>query len=114
MMINGRAHGPLPNTTACQLHMRTFKDDETIYLAKLGARVPGPPSFWEQPLLVFMEPKDAKIWRLSTNPWKVAGAARSIVSAIDKNVPKLASIGGQVLKPPGPQLRSNLLSPPVL
>ncbi|RWU05045.1 succinate dehydrogenase/fumarate reductase iron-sulfur subunit [Pedobacter chitinilyticus] len=32
MMINGRAHGPLANTTTCQLHMRSFKDGETIYV----------------------------------------------------------------------------------
>ena len=30
MYINGRAHGPLKGTTACQLHMRHFKDGETI------------------------------------------------------------------------------------
>lgn len=29
MVINGRPHGPL-QTTACQLHMRTFKDGATI------------------------------------------------------------------------------------
>lgn len=29
MYINGRPHGPL-QTTTCQLHMRTFKDGETI------------------------------------------------------------------------------------
>ncbi len=27
---NGRAHGPLQNTTTCQLHMRHFKDGDTI------------------------------------------------------------------------------------
>lgn len=32
MMINGRAHGPLKNTTTCQLHMRAFHDGETITL----------------------------------------------------------------------------------
>ena len=26
VMINGIAHGPLKNTTTCQLHMRSFKD----------------------------------------------------------------------------------------
>jgi succinate dehydrogenase / fumarate reductase iron-sulfur subunit len=31
-MINGNAHGPLKNTTVCQLHMRNFKDGETIVL----------------------------------------------------------------------------------
>ena len=30
MVINGRPHGPLKNTTVCQLHMRHFKDGETI------------------------------------------------------------------------------------
>ncbi|MGB3851028.1 MAG: succinate dehydrogenase/fumarate reductase iron-sulfur subunit [Tunicatimonas sp.] len=30
MYINGRPHGPMKGTTACQLHMRHFKDGETI------------------------------------------------------------------------------------
>ncbi|MBT8271595.1 MAG: succinate dehydrogenase/fumarate reductase iron-sulfur subunit [Bacteroidia bacterium] len=30
VFINGRAHGPHPNMTTCQLHMRSFEDDETI------------------------------------------------------------------------------------
>ena len=30
MMINGLAHGPERATTACQLHMRSFKDGDTI------------------------------------------------------------------------------------
>ncbi len=30
MYINGRAHGPNRGTTTCQLHMRFFKDGETI------------------------------------------------------------------------------------
>ena len=30
MYINGEAHGPLQSTTTCQLHMRHFKDGETI------------------------------------------------------------------------------------
>jgi succinate dehydrogenase / fumarate reductase iron-sulfur subunit len=37
MMINGRAHGPLANTTTCQLHMRTFKDGDTIYIEPFRA-----------------------------------------------------------------------------
>lgn len=28
IMINGIAHGPLKNTTTCQLHLRSFKDGE--------------------------------------------------------------------------------------
>jgi succinate dehydrogenase / fumarate reductase, iron-sulfur subunit len=32
MMINGIAHGPRKATTACQLHMRSFKDGDTIYI----------------------------------------------------------------------------------
>ncbi|MET3880584.1 MULTISPECIES: succinate dehydrogenase/fumarate reductase iron-sulfur subunit [Chitinophaga] len=30
MHINGRAHGPWNGTTTCQLHMRAFKDGDTI------------------------------------------------------------------------------------
>lgn len=30
MHINGRAHGPWNGTTTCQLHMRAFKDGETV------------------------------------------------------------------------------------
>ena len=30
MMINGQAHGPRRATTACQLHMRSFRDGDTI------------------------------------------------------------------------------------
>src|SRR6478672_11027311 len=37
VMINGRAHGPLPNTTTCQLHMRSFGDGETIYVEPFRA-----------------------------------------------------------------------------
>ena len=38
MLINGRPHGPLPATTACQLHMRTFKDGDTITIEPWRAR----------------------------------------------------------------------------
>ncbi len=31
-MINGNAHGPMKNTTVCQLHMRNFKDGEEVVL----------------------------------------------------------------------------------
>jgi len=30
VMINGQAHGPVPNVATCQLHMRHFKDGDTI------------------------------------------------------------------------------------
>src|SRR5512132_2780092 len=30
MVINGVAHGPLAATTTCQLHMRHFKDGDTL------------------------------------------------------------------------------------
>jgi len=30
LFINGRAHGPLTGITTCQLHMRSFKDGDTI------------------------------------------------------------------------------------
>lgn len=32
LMINGQAHGPERETTTCQLHMRHFKNGETIYI----------------------------------------------------------------------------------
>jgi succinate dehydrogenase / fumarate reductase iron-sulfur subunit len=32
MYINGRAHGPENATTTCQLHMRSFKDGDTIVI----------------------------------------------------------------------------------
>jgi succinate dehydrogenase / fumarate reductase, iron-sulfur subunit len=31
-MINGQAHGPLPGTTVCQLHMRHYKDGDELWL----------------------------------------------------------------------------------
>jgi succinate dehydrogenase / fumarate reductase iron-sulfur subunit len=37
-MINGVAHGPLPGTTLCQLHMRHFKDGDELYLEPWRAR----------------------------------------------------------------------------
>jgi len=38
MMINGVAHGPEGGTTVCQLHMRNFKDGDTIYIEPWRAR----------------------------------------------------------------------------
>ncbi len=32
LYINGRPHGPKQGTTTCQLHMRSFKDGDTIYI----------------------------------------------------------------------------------
>ncbi len=32
MLINGVAHGPVPGHTACQLHMRHFRDGDTIVI----------------------------------------------------------------------------------
>jgi succinate dehydrogenase / fumarate reductase iron-sulfur subunit len=37
MTINGRPHGPKKLTTACQLHMRTFKNGDTIYIEPFRA-----------------------------------------------------------------------------
>ena len=33
MFINGEPHGPDRGVTTCQLHMRKFKDGDTIYLS---------------------------------------------------------------------------------
>ncbi|MGE8292491.1 MAG: succinate dehydrogenase/fumarate reductase iron-sulfur subunit, partial [Sphingobacterium sp.] len=32
VMINGIAHGPLKHTTTCQLHLRSFNDNDTIVI----------------------------------------------------------------------------------
>ena len=38
MMINGIAHGPLGGTATCQLHMRHFKDGQTVRIEPWRAR----------------------------------------------------------------------------
>jgi succinate dehydrogenase / fumarate reductase iron-sulfur subunit len=38
VMINGVAHGPDPATTTCQLHMRRFKDGDTLTIEPWRAR----------------------------------------------------------------------------
>ena len=38
MVINGQAHGPWKQTTACQLHMRAFSDGETIVIEPWRAK----------------------------------------------------------------------------
>ncbi len=38
MMINGQAHGPKDLTTTCQLHMRSFKDGDTVVVEPWRAR----------------------------------------------------------------------------
>ena len=38
LVINGIAHGPEKATTVCQLHMRKFKDGDTIYVEPWRAR----------------------------------------------------------------------------
>ncbi|WP_420578676.1 succinate dehydrogenase/fumarate reductase iron-sulfur subunit [Ekhidna sp.] len=38
MYINGEAHGPKRRTTTCQLHMREFKDGDTIYVEPWRAK----------------------------------------------------------------------------
>ena len=38
MVINGRPHGPNSGTTTCQLHMRFFKDGETIVVEPWRSR----------------------------------------------------------------------------
>lgn len=36
-MVNGDAHGPMRGTTICQLHMRSFKDGETLTIEPFRA-----------------------------------------------------------------------------
>lgn len=38
LYINGQPHGPDTGTTACQLHMRTFKDGDTVYIEPWQAK----------------------------------------------------------------------------
>lgn len=38
MVINGRAHGPEGGITACQLHMRKFKEGDTIWIEPWRAK----------------------------------------------------------------------------
>ncbi|GMU85811.1 MAG: succinate dehydrogenase [Ignavibacteriales bacterium] len=38
LYINGRAHGPKKGVTACQLHMRSFSDGETIHVEPWRAK----------------------------------------------------------------------------
>ncbi|GAB4453197.1 MAG: succinate dehydrogenase/fumarate reductase iron-sulfur subunit [Bacteroidia bacterium] len=38
MYINGKPHGPLSGTTTCQLHMRNFKDGDTIFVEPWRAK----------------------------------------------------------------------------
>jgi succinate dehydrogenase / fumarate reductase iron-sulfur subunit len=37
-VVNGVPHGPLKKTTVCQLHMRHFKDGDTIYIEPFRAK----------------------------------------------------------------------------
>src|SRR3954469_17743690 len=38
LMINGIAHGPMPGTATCQLHMRSFRDGDVITVEPFRAR----------------------------------------------------------------------------
>lgn len=38
LVVNGTAHGPEPGTTVCQLHMRAFRDGDTITVEPFRAR----------------------------------------------------------------------------
>ncbi|PJZ56623.1 succinate dehydrogenase/fumarate reductase iron-sulfur subunit [Leptospira barantonii] len=38
LMINGQAHGPHQGVTTCQLHMRSFKDGDTVYVEPWRAK----------------------------------------------------------------------------
>ncbi|MCB9916529.1 MAG: succinate dehydrogenase/fumarate reductase iron-sulfur subunit [Planctomycetes bacterium] len=37
LVINGQVHGPIPEITTCQLHMRHFKDGDSIYIEPFRA-----------------------------------------------------------------------------
>ena len=37
LVVNGHPHGPLPKTATCQLHIRNFKDGETLFIEPFKA-----------------------------------------------------------------------------
>jgi succinate dehydrogenase / fumarate reductase iron-sulfur subunit len=38
LVVNGHPHGPLPKTATCQLHIRNFKDGETLHIEPFRAK----------------------------------------------------------------------------
>lgn len=38
LVINGQPHGPIPRVATCQLHMRNFKDGDTVYVEPFRAK----------------------------------------------------------------------------
>ena len=38
LVIDGRAHGPMKGTTTCQVHMRHYKDGDTIVIEPFRAK----------------------------------------------------------------------------
>lgn len=38
LVINGQPHGPVPRIATCQLHMRNFKNGETVYIEPFRAK----------------------------------------------------------------------------
>ncbi len=38
LVINGQPHGPIPRIATCQLHMRNFKEGDTIYIEPFRAK----------------------------------------------------------------------------
>ncbi len=83
MVINGDPHGPQKATTTCQLHMRAFKDGETIYVEPWKAKA-------------FPVIKDLMVDRSSFDRIQAAGGYVSVSTgnAPDANaiaIPKLTS-----------------------
>ncbi len=76
MVINGAAHGPLRGVTTCQLHMRSFKDGDTITIEPFRAK-----SF---PVL-----KDLKVDRTAFEKIQQAGGYISVNTG---NAPEASAI----------------------
>ena len=70
IMINGRAHGPVKGITACQLHMREFKDNDTIYVEPFRAKA-------------FTIKRDLKVDRSSFDRIIQSGGFISVSTAFD-------------------------------
>src|SRR5258708_38194593 len=87
-MINGIAHGPLPKTTVCQLHMRHFKDGDVLYLEPWRALA--------FPVLKDLAVNRSAFDRIIGSGGYISGAARPSPAAEEIPIPRQES--GQVMR----------------
>src|SRR6056297_1173976 len=80
LVINGKPHGPMKATTACQLHMRHFRDGQTITIEPWRAK----PFPVMKDLVVDRSPFD----RIIQAGGYITGRTGSAVDANDMLIPK--------------------------